>query len=157
MMFCGCSEVEKPAPPQAAAQQPSTPVVTPKLSVNAMMVGLVDHASHVIWNAADPKKPPKSDADWHELEYHSMQLAAAGTVIKLGGTGKADPGWAQQTSWGKYADGLSDAGLAALDAARLKNREGIAKAGDQLVETCENCHKEFKPDAPTEGILHPHE
>jgi cytochrome c556 len=122
-----------------------------------MMVGLVDHASHVIWDAAVPETAPKSDADWHELEYHAMQLAAAGTVIQLGGTGKADPGWAQQTTWRTHADSLSDAGLAALEAARMKNTEGIATAGNQLVGTCESCHKEFKPDAPTEGILHPHE
>jgi hypothetical protein len=38
-----------------------------------------------------------------------------------------------------------------------KNQMALRSAGDALVEVCEGCHKQFKPDVPTEGILHvPH-
>jgi hypothetical protein len=30
-------------------------------------------------------------------------------------------------------------------------------ANGQVVESCEGCHKEFKPDLPTEGIVHTHD
>jgi hypothetical protein len=155
----GCNPAEeKPSvQPEPAAQQPVLPPVPPKVSINAVMVALVDHASHVIWDAGDPKKGPKSDRDWGELEHHAIQLAASGSLIALGGTGKADAGWIQQANWKKLSQDLSDAGVAALDAVRIKDRVGLSKAGDQLVVTCETCHKEFKPDAPTEGIVHPHD
>jgi len=143
---------------QQAVQQanPQAPAVPPAVSVNAVMVALVDHASHVIWDVAEEAKAPKNDKDWGELEHHATQLAASGTLIALGGTGKADPGWAQLPDWKKYSQELTDAGLAALSAVRSKNREALLKAGDQLVATCEGCHKEFKPELPTEGIVHPH-
>jgi CRP/FNR family cyclic AMP-dependent transcriptional regulator len=35
--------------------------------------------------------------------------------------------------------------------------KALRSAGDTLVDVCEGCHEEFKPDLPTEGILHvPH-
>ena len=38
-----------------------------------------------------------------------------------------------------------------------KNLGALVKANGQLVESCEQCHKAFKPNLPTEGILHPHQ
>ena len=121
-----------------------------------MMVGFVDHAGHVLWDVADETKAPKTDKDWGELEHHAIQMAAAGTLIALGGTGPADPGWANLPAWQTYSQQLSDGGLAALSAVRRKDRGALLKAGDQIVQTCESCHKEFKPELPTEGLVHPH-
>jgi cytochrome c556 len=120
------------------------------------MVGLVDHASHTLWDVEKEGRAPKTDADWGELEHHAIQLAAAGPLIALGGTGQADPGWAQSPAWKKYSQELADAGVAALNAVRSKNLEALVKANGQLVDVCERCHKEFKPELPTEGIVHPH-
>jgi cytochrome c556 len=77
-------------------------------------------------------------------------------LISVGGTGKADAGWAQSAEWKKYSGQLNEVGLAALNAARGKNLEALVKANGQLVDVCESCHKQFKPDLPTEGIVHPH-
>jgi hypothetical protein len=51
---------------------------------------------------------------------------------------------------------MSDAGVAAMNAAKSKNFNALVAANGQLVESCVGCHKEFKPDLPTEGILHTH-
>lgn len=154
-LLWGCNAtVEQP---QSAQQgSPKTPAVSPAVSVNAVMVALVDHAGHVLWDVADQQKTPKTDKDWGELEHHAIQMAASGTLIALGGAGPADPGWAQLPGWQKYSKELTDGGLAALSAARRKDQEALLKAGDQLVATCEGCHKEFKPELPTEGLVHPH-
>jgi hypothetical protein len=153
----GCSSnVEPPRQAQQPSPQASAATVPTAVSVNALMVGMVDHAGHVIWDAAAEGKAPKTDKDWEEIEHHAIQLAASGTLIALGGTGPADPGWAQLPDWKKYSKELSDEGLAVLAAARSKNRDGISKAGDQIVATCEGCHKQFKPDLPTEGLVHSH-
>jgi hypothetical protein len=156
LLVYGCNtSVEQPQAGQQAS--PQAPAVPPVVSVNALMVALVDHASHELWNVEKEGSAPKSDADWREVEHHATQLAGSGTLIALGGTGQLDPGWAQSPDWKKYAQQLNDTGLAALNAARAKNLEGLVKANGQLVEACESCHKQFKPELPSEGILHPHD
>ncbi len=77
-------------------------------------------------------------------------------MIALGGTGKRDAEWAANPSWTKRSQELTDSAVAALAAARAKNFDDLVKANGRLVDACEGCHKEFKPDLPTEGIMHPH-
>ena len=158
LILLGCSTPaeQPPAAEVSAPPAPPAPAVPPQVSVNAEMVALVDHASHELWNVEKQGGAPKNDAAWKEIEHHSIQIAAAGSLIALGGTGQADPGWAQSPDWQMHAQKLTDAGLAAIDAARSKNFEALVAANGMLVESCESCHKQFKPDLPTEGIVHPH-
>lgn len=132
------------------------PPVAPAISINALMVAQVDHSAHVLWNVEQKGQAPKNDADWREVEHHAIQLAASGSVIALGGTGKRDAEWAANPSWTKRSQELTDSAVAALAAARAKNFDDLVKANGRLVDACEGCHKEFKPDLPTEGIMHPH-
>jgi len=62
--------------------------------------------------------------------------------------------WAQAANWRTNARLMGDAGRAAYTAAKSRNLEAVIKANGDLVATCEGCHKEYKPDAPTEGITH---
>lgn len=157
MLVSGCSRtVEQPQGVQqsTAPQQLSVP---PTVSINELMVAWIDHSGHELWDVEAEGRAPKTDADWREVERHATQIAASGTLIALGGTGQADPGWAQSPVWKRDAQELTKAGMAARDAARAKNFEALVKANGQLVEVCESCHKEFKPDLPTEGKPHqPH-
>jgi cytochrome c556 len=123
------------------------------------MVTWIDNSAHVLWNVEKPGRAPKNDADWLELQEHATQLAAAGTLIQLGGTGQADPGWVRQEGWKTHARTLTKAALDAIQAAKSKNVEALVKANGVLVESCEGCHKAFKPELPSEGIVHhpPHE
>ena len=120
------------------------------------MVGVVDHAAHELWNVEKEGQAPKTDQDWEEVEHHAMQLAAAGTLITLGGTGQADAGWAQKPDWNMHARKLTDTAMRALNAAHNKDLEALKKVNGDLVDVCEGCHKEFKPELPSEGIIHPH-
>lgn len=128
------------------------PTVPPAVSINALMVSSIDHAAHAIWDAG--AKPPKTDDDWLELDYHAIQLAALGTLISVGGTGPADPGWVRLPDWQRYSQQLTDAGIAARKAAEARDGAAFSSIGDTLVKTCESCHKQFKPDSPTEGLVH---
>ena len=134
------------APPAA----PSSPV-----SINAEMVALVDHAGHELWDVE--KAGPKATIDWANVEHHAIQLAAAGTLVRSAGTGVSDREWVASASWQKWAQAMSDAGMAAHKAAQAKNRDALVAANGQLVESCEGCHKELKPALPSEGITHSHE
>jgi hypothetical protein len=154
-LIAGCSSpapVEQQKPAQPAAEAPA-PLRSP-VSINAEMVTIVDHAGHQLWEAE--RRAPKTDADWANIEEHATQVAAAGALVTMAGTGVQDAVWVGSPGWQKWARALSDAGLAAIKASQEKNLEGLVAANGQLVDACEGCHKEFKPQLPSEGIVHSH-
>jgi cytochrome c556 len=120
------------------------------------MVGLVDHAAHNLWDVEREGKAPQTDADWENVAEHAVQMSAAAAAITAGGTGATDHEWAASPSWREHARRMSEAGVAALAAARSKNFDALVTANGQLVDSCESCHKEFKPALPSEGIIHGH-
>ena len=127
------------------------PSVAPAVSVNALMVAIVDHAAHEIWDVS--VTAPANEFEWTQLEYHAIQLAASGTFISMGGSGPADAGWAALPAWQEFSQQLTDVGKRAIGAARSRSVGALEEIGDDLVATCEGCHQEFKPDLPTEGLV----
>jgi hypothetical protein len=155
----GCGAPAEPPPSStqvASSTASSAPAVLSPVSINAEMVRIVDHAGHQLWNAEKPDMAPKTDADWENIIEHATQIAAAGALIRLEGTGPNDRTFVQQPDWQKFAAAVSTAGLAALKAGETKNKEALVAANGQLVEACEGCHKQFKPSLPSEGITHVH-
>jgi cytochrome c556 len=152
---CGGAAPQAAAPP-ADADRAAPTTVKPEVSINAVMVALVDHAGHQLWNVEVEGRAPKTDADWQNVQEHAVQIAAAGPAIALGGTGSSDAVWVKSSSWQGYAQRMSDAGVAAMNAAKGKNLDALVAANGQLVQACVACHKEFKPELPTEGIVHTH-
>lgn len=137
------------------AQQSSDSFVSVSTSINALMVALVDHSAHELWEAA--YEETLTGRDWQALEQHAVQLVASGTLISLGGTGAADTGWVSSPAWQRMSQEMTDAALAALAAVENQDQAALEAAGGDLVTSCESCHETFKPDSPTEGILHvPH-
>ena len=60
-------------------------------------------------------------------------------------------------AWQEWARKLADGGLAALAAVQRSDQNALHAAGEVIVDTCFGCHEMFKPDAPTEGLMHvPH-
>jgi hypothetical protein len=152
---CGTST---PAPVETAAPTATAPLTAkPEVSINAIMVALVDHAGHNLWAVEGAGKAPKTDADWAVVEEHAIQIAAAGPAITVGGTGPSDAMWVGLSTWQSYAQKMSDAGVAAMNAAQKKDLQALIAANGQLVESCDACHHDFKPALPTEGIVHHHD
>jgi hypothetical protein len=141
---------------QGGPASSSAPTLQSPVSINAEMVRVVDHSAHQLWNAEKEGMAPKTDADWDNIIEHATQIAAAGALIRLEGTGPNDRTFVQQPDWQKFAAAVSTAGLAALSAAEAKNQGALVTANGQLVDACEGCHKRFKPSLPSEGIMHPH-
>ena len=155
LFLYGCTGVDSQPQSQTVGQPGQAPLaVAPVISINELMVDWIDHSGHELWNAERDGHAPKTDADWRQLERHATQLAASGTLVALGGTGQADPGWAQSPLWKKYSQDLNNAGKAALTAARSKNLDALIAANGQLAESCQQCHDEFKPELPTEKRIH---
>ena len=160
LLLVGCSAGSQP-PAQSAQTAPpavtSTPPPSgPPVSINAEMVSIVDHAGHALWDIEREGKAPKTEEDWELVSEHAVQIAAAGTLITLPGTGPNDLTLTQQADWKKWARAMSDAGLAAFKASENKDLKALVAANSQLVESCESCHKQYKPSIPSEGIVHKH-
>jgi hypothetical protein len=137
----------------AAAGATHVPV---PISANAVMVSLVDQAAHEIWDGGNQVRD-LTDREWLLIDLHSQQLAAAASVVSLGGTGPADSGWATAPAWQEWSRRMASAAMLANAAAVARDKGALRTAGDALVETCESCHQIFKPDVPSEGIMHvPH-
>lgn len=128
-------------PPQESLQLP--------VSLNEVMVALVNHAADPIWMAA--WRNPENDKDWRNLERMAYQLEVAGAILVIPGTGPHDAAWAQDPVWRQWSRRLRQTGEEAVQAVAARDLARISAVGDELVEICEGCHKAFKPAEPTGG------
>ena len=60
------------------AQSDDADFIPLRTSINALMVALVDHAAHEIWEAGSAKT--LTGRDWQTVEQHAIQLVASGTA-----------------------------------------------------------------------------
>ena len=120
------------------------------ISINEVMASLINHSADPIWVAS--WRNPQSDEDWRELEHLARQLQVGGALLSIPGTGPLDDEWASNSDWVGYSDQLSAAAGRAVGAARSRDVGLISRAGDEIVDICESCHIDFKPDLPTMNI-----
>lgn len=124
-------------------------------SINATMVAVVDWAAHEIWEAGYAET--MTGRNWLTTKQYALQLLASGTLISLGGNGKADMGWVNNQDWQMWTAKMIDETEQSLVAINARDQPALKASGERLVEACEGCHAAFKPQIPTEGILHvPH-
>lgn len=144
-------------PPAQAPEVETGPRFKPVISINEAMVDVVDHNSHILWNVGDPKKAPKNDADWMNLEHASVTLAASGSFIAMGGSAPDDAKWAKEAQWAKLTQDMTDAALKIKNAVDSKNLEGVLSGGDALVAACESCHMQYKLTIPAHVATKEHQ
>lgn len=140
-------------PLQACEQRAAAPeaeTLRLPISINEVMASLINHSADPIWVAA--WRNPETDRDWRELEHLARQLQVGGALLSIPGTGPVDDLWTSRASWREYASALSASAGRAVNAARSRDVELIERAGDEIVDICESCHIEFKPDLPTMNI-----
>jgi hypothetical protein len=123
------------------------------VSINALMVTLIDHAAHHIWDYGAMERTIR-DEEWTIVEYYAIQLAAAGPAITLGGKGEFDDTWAGSPLWIDHARDMSSVAQQAIIAAQDHDKAMLQRVGNDLTDTCEGCHRLFKQNLPTEGIDH---
>lgn len=132
------------------AEIPDPPSVRLPVSINEAMVALVDYSSEPLW--LDAYEPPTDEMGWLMAEYNAYQMALGGKVIQLAGTGPNDADWVVDPDWIRISEEMTDAGMRALRATQSRNVAELLLAGDDLVESCEACHKIFKPDLTSMGV-----
>ena len=130
---------------RATTSQPTLPV-----SLNEVMVAMVNNAADPIWLAA--WRHPESDEEWRAAERAAYQVEIAGSLLAVPGTGPLDKAWTSDPEWIEYCEQLTEAGREARIAISNRDLDAIQLAGNFLVQVCEACHIAFKPDLPTGDI-----
>ena len=153
----GCNESLEQVPQPVVQPEPAVTVETPQptavtrlpVSLNAVMVALVNQAADPIWVAA--WRSPESEADWRELERRAVQLELSGALLAVPGTGPLDDKWTSNAQWQNWAGQLQRTGEDAVAAVKARDLQAISAVGDAIVAICEGCHMDFKLALPTGG------
>jgi hypothetical protein len=124
-------------------------------SVNAIMIAMMDWSAHEIWETSYTET--MSGRSWQTTKRHATDLLAAATLTSLGGTGQTDSKWAKDPVWQEWTALMIAETKEILRAIEAQDQFRLVASGERLVETCDGCHKEFRPQAPPEGLMHvPH-
>lgn len=147
----GCQRASEPAAEVTSGAGES---VTWPVSINAAMVGMIDHSADYLF-ALGNGDMPRNDNDWHLVTNSAYEIVLAGAVIRHPGTGQFDASWVKQPEWQRLAQELSAIGNDAVKLSEAKSTDVAAwrAVGDRLIANCLECHKQFKPEIPSEGIL----
>lgn len=150
-LLAGCQQASE-APPAEAAQ---AGLSTLPVSINAAMVGMIDQSADYIW-AVGNGDLPKDDHDWDQVRGAVYDMIIGGQISKVPGDGEFDAQWTAEADWIRHSDELTKIGQDALPLveARSTDQEAWRAIGDRLVQNCLACHELFKPEVPSQGILH---
>jgi len=119
------------------------------VSLSTVMVALVNQAADPLWVAA--WRRPKTERDWRNLGRLAVQLEVAGALLVIPGTGPMDEAWANNPDWQAWAGRLQQTGLDAVAAVEARDVTAVSDVGDRIVEVCEGCHRQFRPEVPIGG------
>lgn len=128
----------------------------PDISINEIMVGQVDHSAHQLLQLSLEDQSQLTLGGWQELEHNAIQLISSTSAITMGGSGVNDALWVAQSGWREYTGLMNEAASRALRATRSQDLPALLSAADALRESCDSCHRQYKPDIPTEGFYRVH-
>jgi hypothetical protein len=120
----------------AMAQAPTYQPVGTTLQI---MRAMVIPSSTVIFNI--PSQAPKDDKEWAVVQNNALILAESGNLLMMAGRSKDNGEWIKDSKM------LVNAGAAAFKAANAKDVDKLGDVGDDILTSCETCHKKYKPDS----------
>jgi hypothetical protein len=134
---CSLAACSKPRPPE--------PKYNVSLPVNEVMAHVVDPAAWAIWHSSGTVETehgteslvPTTDEGWLAAESGGAAIAEAGNDLML-------PGRARDNGdWMKFAQRLTDTGLAAKAAAEAKDGAKMYTTGAAVYQVCTDCHAKY--------------
>ena len=108
---------------------------------------VLEPASDILWDSGGwvldasgyEELYPTTDEGWAYVRAQAAIVVEAGNMLAL-------PGRAEDSdAWLIYAEGLSEAGILAMEAAAAQNEDDFFQAGAQLYSVCTACHQAYKP------------
>lgn len=138
LIGCGRSAVEHTADsPGPAPSAESAAMFKPVATVKQIMQGITIPASNTVFAVAG--ETPADDAAWHAVEVSALAVAESGNLLLM------KPRAVDEGDWRQFTTALIDAAARAAEAARSKDAEKASLAGDDLYNTCEQCHAKYLP------------
>jgi hypothetical protein len=166
VFFNSCAQKPQPSRSQQQPQAEYRPTAT----VKDIMDSLVDPGSDYLWDAVETtvsakgveEKAPHTDEEWKDVRRHAIMLLEATNLLQIPGRHVAKPGEKAEdpkvelapeqiedminkdrAAWIKYALGLHDATMAALQAVEAKDKDKLLDVGNAIDEACEKCHLQY--------------
>lgn len=141
----------------AGAAMGQAPMFQPVGTVLQIMQGIVAPNSDVVFSVAT--KAPKTDKEWADVQNSAVTLAEAGNLLMIPGRAAVLKSLIDADLktgnglWVKNARALTAASSKAVLAANAKDAKALAMIGDDIEETCENCHARYHPPNGTPSPL----
>jgi hypothetical protein len=123
--------------------QPAAPVVA---SVLELMDGIVAPAAQVVYDSVATtvtregvqETRPQNDREWQRIAGNAAVLIEASQLLVMEGRAR------EAEDWAIISKAMGDAAVQVRAAAQKKDPEAILAAGEQLNNSCDNCHRKFQ-------------
>ncbi|MCY4265034.1 MAG: hypothetical protein OXE78_09270 [Gammaproteobacteria bacterium] len=118
------------------------------LSVQEIMALVLEPAADILWDSGGwildstgyRELYPTTDEGWDYLQAQAAIVVESGNSLAL-------PGRAEDNdAWMIFSEGLSQAGVNAMESAAARDEEAFFQAGAQLYSVCTACHQAYNPD-----------
>lgn len=144
LLLAGCG-----APEETTSAAPTTDgAYNTSLNMVEIMTLVLEPASDILWDsggwvldaAGYEELFPTTDEGWDYVLAQAAVVVESGNMLAL-------PGRAEDNdAWMIYTDGLSAAGMQAMEAAAAHDEEAFFQAGAQIYSVCTACHQAYNPD-----------
>jgi hypothetical protein len=148
------ADAQAPAPRRAPAS------AKPDANMAQLMRGVIYPASNVLFAAQDDlsKQPAAPDAatspnpltstygGWTAVENAGLAIAEASRLITVPGRmcSSGRPAPVARADWIKFTADLRKAGLAAYEAAKKKDKDGMVDVSGTVSDACQACHDVYR-------------
>jgi hypothetical protein len=166
LFLCAAVLTTACAPGPAETAKPSAAAAPPTGELAQLMRGILFPNSNLIFDAQsnDPGAPKKESATgggatatfasvysgWQMVEGAAVALAESPDLIlkpgRLCSNGKPVP--VDRPDFIKFAQGLREAGIATLAAAKEKSQDKVIEVTDKVADACANCHEVYRDKGP---------
>ena len=118
------------------------------LNIAQLMSLVLEPASDMLWDSGGwvldaygyEELYPTTDDGWAFVRAQAAIVVETGNMLALPGRAEDDDAWMI------YSEGLSEAGIMAMEAAEAQDKEAFFQAGGQLYSVCTACHQSYSPD-----------
>jgi len=119
-----------------------------ELNVQEIMALVLEPASDILWDSGGwvmdasgyEELYPTTDDGWAYVRAQAAVVVETGNMLAIPGRA------ADNDAWMIYSEGLSEAGVLAMEAAAAQDKEAFFQAGAQLYSVCTACHQAYNPE-----------
>ena len=125
-----------------AADAPTGPPFRTDTTVRMLMANMVDPAADLVWDAvgtiidADGENhwEPETEEEWLTVRYGAMTLIEGGNLLMM------DTRARDQDQWIRLSEGMTAAAVRMFQAAEAEDAEEVFALGEDVYNSCNNCH-----------------